>query len=60
MDDKEDKRKTDQYKKNQMINFSDSINHSIIGDLNNLIKGNLITRIIITVIIIAILFILIK
>lgn len=60
MDDNEDKRRTDEYKKNPMINFSDSINRSMIGDLNNLVKGNFIIRVVIIVIISAILFLLIK
>ena len=39
MDDKEEKRENKEYEKHPMINFSDSINHAIIGDLNNLAKG---------------------
>ncbi|WP_099467712.1 DUF6366 family protein [Konateibacter massiliensis] len=60
MSDKEEKNKMNEYKKNPMINFSDSINRSIIGDLNNLIKGNFITRIITLIILAAILFLVIK
>lgn len=54
--DKEDKRKIEEYKKNPMINFADSINRSKIGDLRELTKGNWFTKIITTVIIIGILF----
>lgn len=54
--DKEDKRKTEEYKKNSMINFADSINRSMIGDLGEITKGSCLTRIITTVIIIGILF----
>ena len=53
--DKEDKRKIEEYKKNPMANFADSVNRSQIGDLSQLTKGNLITRIITTVIIVGIL-----
>ena len=54
--DKEDKRKIEEYKKHPMINLADSINRSMIGDLNQLTKGNWLTKIITTVIIIGILF----
>ncbi|MNN29400.1 hypothetical protein D3C81_1430000 [compost metagenome] len=53
--DKEDKRKMEEYKKNPMANFSDSVNRSQMGDLSQLTKGSLITRIITTVIVIGIL-----
>ena len=53
--DKEDKRKMEEYKKNPMANFSDSVNRSQMGDLSQLTKGSLITRIITTVIVIVIL-----
>ncbi|WP_099468606.1 hypothetical protein [Konateibacter massiliensis] len=60
MSDKEEKRRSNEYKRNPMINFSDSINHSVIGDFNILVKGNFITRIITIIIIAAILFLVIK
>ena len=53
--DKEDKRKTEEYKKNPMTNFADSINRSHIGDLSQLTKGSLITRLISSVVVIGIL-----
>ncbi len=52
---KEDKRKMEEYKKNPMINFADSINRSTIGDPRELTRGNRLTRVITTVIIIGIL-----
>lgn len=52
---KQEKHKTDEYKKRPMINLSDSINRSNIGDLSELTKGSCLTRIISTVIIIGIL-----
>ena len=45
--DKEDKRKMEEYKRNPMTNLADSINHSHIGDLRQLTKGKLLTRIIV-------------
>lgn len=54
--DKEDKRKIEEYKKNPMANFADSVNRSQIGDLNNLTKGSLLTRIITSIVVIGILF----
>ncbi|MGF7059074.1 DUF6366 family protein [Brassicibacter mesophilus] len=54
--DKQEKRKMEEYKKHPMINFSDSINHSTMGNLNELTKGGCLTKIIIIVIIIGILF----
>ncbi|EDK32636.1 DUF6366 family protein [Clostridium kluyveri] len=53
--DKEDKRKMEEYKKNSMANLADSVNRSQIGDLSQLTKGNLLTRIIISIIVIGIL-----
>lgn len=53
--DKEDKRKIEEYKKNPMSNFADSVNRSQIGDLSQLTKGSLLTRIITTVVVIGIL-----
>jgi hypothetical protein len=53
--DKEDKRKMEEYKKNPMANFADSVNRSQFGDLSQLTKGNLRTRIITSVITIVIL-----
>lgn len=55
--DKEDKRKIDEYKKNPMTNFSDSINQSKVGDLSQLTKGSLLTRIITIAIVIGVLLI---
>jgi len=54
--DREDKRKIENYKKNPMTNVADSINHSMFGDLSQLTKGSCLTRIITTVIIIGIVF----
>lgn len=54
--DKEDKRKIKEYKKNPMANFADSVNRSQIGDLSNLTKGSLLTRIITSIVVIGILF----
>ncbi|MBX4265139.1 hypothetical protein [Clostridium estertheticum] len=59
-DNKEDKRKIEDYKKNSMINAADSLNRSIYGDLSQLTKGSCLTRIITTVIIIGISFFLIR
>lgn len=53
--DKEDKRKMEEYKKDSMANFADSVNRSYVGDLSQLTKGNLFTRIIISIIVIGIL-----
>jgi len=53
--DKEDKRKMEEYKKNPMVNFADSVNRSQFGDLSQLTKGSLITRIITSVVAIVIL-----
>jgi hypothetical protein len=50
--------KNNEYEKHPFINFSDSINRSMIGDLNNLIKGNLITRVIVVIIIAVVLYLL--
>ncbi|TEB04075.1 hypothetical protein Psch_04204 [Pelotomaculum schinkii] len=55
---KQDKRQIEEYKKHPMINFADSINRSMIGDLGALSKGGCLTKVIITVIIIGVLFIL--
>jgi hypothetical protein len=46
---KEDKRKMEEYKKNPMANFADSVNRSQFGDLSQLTKGSLLTRIITSV-----------
>ncbi|MBU3179325.1 hypothetical protein [Clostridium estertheticum] len=59
-DNKEDKRKIEDYKKNPMINAADSLNRSMYGDLSQLTKGSCLTRIITTVIIIGISFFLIR
>lgn len=53
---KQDKRKIEEYKKTPMINFTDSINRSIIGDPEKLTSGGCLTRIV-TTIIIGILFV---
>lgn len=53
--DKEDKRKMEEYKKNPMANFADSVNRSKIGDLSQLTKGSFFTRIITSAIVIGIL-----
>ncbi|MDD4172237.1 MAG: DUF6366 family protein [Syntrophomonas sp.] len=58
--DKESKRKIEEYKKNPMINFADSINRSMIGDLGELTKGGCLTKIITAVIIIGILLFLFR
>ncbi|MDD2212446.1 MAG: DUF6366 family protein [Clostridia bacterium] len=58
--DKQNKRKIEEHKKNPMINFADSINRSMIGDLGELTKGGYLTKIITTVIIIGILFFLFR
>ncbi|MCB2309330.1 DUF6366 family protein [Clostridium estertheticum] len=52
--DREDKRKIEEYKKNPMSNVADSTNRSMFGDLSQLTKGSCLTRIITTVIIIGI------
>ncbi|SDL04941.1 hypothetical protein [Natronincola ferrireducens] len=52
----EDKRKIEEYTKNPMINLADSINRSMIGDLNGLTKGGFVNKLITTIIIIGILF----
>ncbi|VYU44489.1 hypothetical protein [Clostridium tertium] len=57
--DKEDKRKIEEYKKNPMANFADSVNRSQISDLSNLTKGSLLTRIITSIVVIGILFLII-
>lgn len=56
--DKQEKRKIEEYKKNPMINFADSINRSEFGDLRGLTQGGCLNQIITTVIIIGILFLL--
>jgi hypothetical protein len=53
---KEEKRKIQEYKKHPMITFADSINRSIVGGLADLTKGNFITKIITAIIIAGILF----
>ena len=54
--DKQDKRKIEEYKKNPMINLADSINRAQMGDLSGLTKRGLINTIITIVVIIGILF----
>mgnify|MGYP000938172216 CR=1 FL=1 len=53
--DKQDRLKIEEYKKNPMINFADSINRSMIGNPGELTKGSGLTRIISTIIIIVLL-----
>lgn len=55
--DKQEKRKIEEYKKHPMSNLADSIDRSQIGNLGDLTKGGCLTRIITTVIIIGVLFI---
>ncbi|MGS0765202.1 DUF6366 family protein [Syntrophomonas curvata] len=59
-EDKQSKRKIEEYKKHPMINFADSINRSMIGDLGELTKGGCLTKIITAVIIIGVLFFLFR
>ena len=42
--DKQNKRKIEEHKKNPMINFADSINRSMIGDLGELTKEGYLTK----------------
>ena len=56
--DKQDKRQVNEYQKNPMTNFADSINRTIVGDLEGLTKGGCLTRIITAIILIGGLFIL--
>lgn len=42
---KQEKREIQEHKKHPMINLADSINHSTIGGLSNLTKGNRLTKI---------------
>ncbi|MBU3154944.1 DUF6366 family protein [Clostridium estertheticum] len=55
-DNREDKRKIEEYKKNPLTNVADAMNRSMIGDLSQLTKGGCLTRIITTVIILGIVF----
>ncbi|MBU3216053.1 DUF6366 family protein [Clostridium estertheticum] len=54
--DREDKRKIEEYKKNPMSNVADSMNRKMVGDLSQLTKGGCLTRIITSVIIIIIVY----
>ncbi|AHF07897.1 DUF6366 family protein [Desulfitobacterium metallireducens] len=54
--DKQEKHKIEEYKKNPMTNFADSMNRSQFGDLRGLTQGGCLNQIITTVIIIGILF----
>ena len=56
--DKHEKHKREEYEKNPMINFADSVNRSQFGDLRGLAQGGCLNQIITTVIIIVVLFIL--
>lgn len=52
--DEQDKRRKEEYGKHPMINFSDSINRSMIGDLGELTRGGCLTKIITAIIVIGI------
>ena len=54
--DREDKRKIEEYKKNPISNVADSMNRKMVGDLSQLTKGSCLTRIITSVIIIVIVY----
>ncbi|MBU3172410.1 DUF6366 family protein [Clostridium estertheticum] len=54
--DREDKRKIEEYKKNPMSNVADSMNRKMVGDLSQLTKGGCLTRIITSVTIIIIVY----
>ncbi|MPQ31168.1 hypothetical protein E4V42_06915 [Clostridium estertheticum] len=54
--DREDKRKIEEYKKNPLSNVADSMNRKMVGDLSQLTKGGCLTRIITSVIIIIIVY----
>ena len=56
----QDKRRKEEYEKHPMINFSDSINRSMIGDLGELTKGGCLTKIITTIIVIGIIIFLFR
>lgn len=58
--DKQEKRKIEEYKRKPMTNFADSMNRSQFGDLRELTKGGYLNQIITTVIIIVILFLLFR
>ncbi|MCB2340201.1 DUF6366 family protein [Clostridium estertheticum] len=53
---REDKRKIEEYKKNPIFNVADSMNRKMVGDLSQLTKGGCLTRIITSVIIIIIVY----
>lgn len=50
--DKEDKRRIEEYKKNPIANFSDSMNRSVVGDLGQLTKGGCLAKLIPLVIVV--------
>ncbi|MBU3072606.1 DUF6366 family protein [Clostridium estertheticum] len=54
--DREDKRKIEEYKKNPLSNVADSMNCKMVGDVSQLTKGGCLTRIITSVIIIIIVY----
>lgn len=54
--DKQDKRKIEEYKKHPMINLADSINRAKMGGLSELTKRGFINTIITIVVIIGIVF----
>ena len=56
----QEKRKREEYKRNPMLNFADSMNRSQFGDLRELTKGGCLSQIITTVIVIIILFLLFR
>lgn len=51
---------SDNTNKNSMSHFADAINHSKIGDLNALTKGNWVTKVITTLVLIVLLLIFFK
>jgi Family of unknown function (DUF6366) len=56
--DREEKRRKEEYKKNPMANVADSMNRNMFGDLSQLTKGGCLTRIITSVIIVVMVYLL--
>ncbi|MET1250034.1 hypothetical protein ABWW58_14740 [Sporolactobacillus sp. STCC-11] len=50
----QDKKQSNEYKKHPVINLSDSINRSMVGDLKSLTNGGCLTNIITLVVVIVI------
>ncbi|MGG0717760.1 DUF6366 family protein [Robertmurraya massiliosenegalensis] len=50
--DDQEKKQIEEYKKNPMINFSNAVNRSMVGDLGALTKGGCLSKVITLVIII--------